>query len=252
VIPGFRAAVEAYLSEISTLSLSFNALVAEALELPPNAFDKFFDIPQQNKLKLVKYPPPTDKILASSGKPPIVQGVGPHKDGSFLTYLLQGTAHHGLEIQNKAGTWIPAPPIPVTLVINIGRSLEALTGGICTATTHRVNLSSSNFVSSSGEPLGPRYSFPVFQGVQIDLTRDKIDLVIPQRIRELVKDDKVRSEAESTFNAMFGENVGEGVLISRITSHQDVGARWYPELLEKALRAQKEFVASSSEESKVA
>ena len=82
--------------------------------------------------------------------------------------------------------------------------------------------------------------------MQIDLTKDKIDLQIPQHIKDLVKDEKVRSEAEATFNKMFGENVGEGVLISRITSHQDVGARWYPDLLEKALKAQREFVASSS------
>lgn len=175
-----------------------------------------------------------------------MQGVGPHQDGSFLTYLLQATDHKGLEVQNKAGKWIPAPPIPETLVINIGRSLQALTGGICTATTHRVNLSPSNFVSSSGQPLGPRYSFPIFQGVQIDLAKDKIDLKIPQHVKDLVRDEKVRSEAEATFNKMFGENVGEAVLISRITSHQDVGAMWYPELLEKALQAQREFVASSS------
>jgi hypothetical protein len=108
-----------------------------------------------------------------------------------------------------------------------------------------VNLSPSNFISSSGQPLGPRYSFPVFQGVQIDLTKDKIDLKIPQHIKDLVKDETVKSEAEATFNKMFGENVGEAVLISRITSHQDVGARWYPELLNEALRAQRDFVASS-------
>jgi len=245
VIPGFRDAVESYLSEISTLSLSFNSLIAEALELPPNAFDKFFDMPQQNKLKLVKYPSPPAELLTSS-EGAAVQGVGPHQDGSFLTYLLQATDHKGLEVQNKAGVWIPAPPIPGTLVINIGRSLQALTGGVCTATTHRVNLLPSNFISSAGEPLGSRYSFPIFQGVQIDLTKDKVDLKIPQHVKDLVKDEKVRSEAEATFNKMFGENVGEAVLISRITSHQDVGARWYPDLLEKALKAQREFAASSS------
>lgn len=82
--------------------------------------------------------------------------------------------------------------------------------------------------------------------MQIDLAKDKIDLKIPQHVKDLVRDEKVRSEAEATFNKMFGENVGEAVLISRITSHQDVGAMWYPELLEKALQAQREFVASSS------
>ncbi|KAJ5227700.1 hypothetical protein N7489_008408 [Penicillium chrysogenum] len=124
-IPGFREAFDAYLSEVSSLAELFPGLIAEALDLPSTAFDQVFDTPQQHKLKLIKYPPPPGTSNEESG----FQGVGPHKDSGFLTFLLQGTPHHGLEVQNKTGTWIPAPPLPGTLVINIGRSLEALTGG---------------------------------------------------------------------------------------------------------------------------
>jgi len=209
--------------------------------MPPDSFEKFFENPQHNKLKLVKYPPPPKKENIPPGAGDSVQGVGAHKDGSFLTFLLQATPHTGLEIQNKDGDWIKAPPIPRTMVINIGRSLQALTGGVCTATTHRVNLSPENFVSAKGVPLGPRYSFPVFQGVRTDLEGENASLKIPQHIKDLVKDEKVRSEAESTFDKIFGdpESTRQAVFISRITSHQDVGARWYPELLAKALEAQR-------------
>ncbi|KAJ6157819.1 Oxoglutarate/iron-dependent dioxygenase [Penicillium chermesinum] len=171
------------------------------------------------------------------------QGVGPHKDSGFLTFLLQATPHHGLEVQNKAGDWISAPPIPDTFVINIGRALEAMTGGVCTATTHRVSLLKKNFVDSKGASLGARFSFPVFQGVSPDLSADKITLVVPQHIRDLVKDAKVKSDAEATFNQMFKRNLGEGTLVARVTSHQDVGQRWYPEILARALQGQKEYVA---------
>ena len=229
--------MESYLEEIKTLSESFTGLIAEALGLPSNVFDKYFDKPQQNKLKLVKYPPPPEDTADED-----VQGVGAHQDGSFLTFLLQATPHAGLEVQNKSGAWIKASPIPGTLVINIGRSLSALTGGICSATTHRVNLSPKNYISSTGEHLGPRYSFPVFQGVKIDLDAKDIDVQIPQHIRDLAT-EQAKSDAESTFDLMFRQNVGEGVLISRITSHQDVGERWYPGLLAKALKAQKEFAS---------
>lgn len=166
--------------------------------------------------------------------------MGPHKDSCFLTFLLQGTPHTGLEVQNKAGTWLPVKPIPGTLVINIGRALEAITGGVCTATTHRVNLQRENYIDSHGESLGARFSFAVFQGVSLDLGAQKINVDIPQHIKDLVKDDKVRSDAEATFNQMFTGNIGEGTLIARITSHQDVAQRWYPELLEQALKAQKD------------
>lgn len=128
------------------------------------------------------------------------------------------------------------------MVINIGRALEALTGGICTATTHRVSLKRENFVdATTGKPLGPRFSFPVFQGVSLDLSDDQISLDISPHIRDLVKDEKVKSDAEATFNNMFRGSLGQGTLIARITSHQDVGKRWYPELLAEALKEQREF-----------
>ncbi|TVY39193.1 putative 2-oxoglutarate-dependent dioxygenase [Lachnellula occidentalis] len=247
VIKGFRTAVESYLEEIATFAISFSRLIAEALDMPANSFERFFENPQHNKLKLVKYPvPPLNTPIPESG----IQGVGAHKDGSFLTFLLQATPHAGLEIQNKHGDWIQALPIPGTLVINIGRSLQALTGGVCTATTHRVNLSPQNFLAADGTALGPRYSFPVFQGIRTDLDGADASLKIPQHIRDLVKDEKVRSEAEATFDKMFGnsERVREAVFISRITSHQDVGARWYPELLAKALEAQREFKGKAAVE----
>ncbi|KAF7529146.1 hypothetical protein PCG10_008918 [Penicillium crustosum] len=233
-IPGFRQSFDTYLSEVSSLAELFPGLIAEALDLPPTAFEQVFDNPQQHKLKLIKYPPPLGASNEESG----FQGVGPHKDSGFLTFLLQGTPHHGLEVQNKSGTWIPAPPLPGTLVINIGRSLEALTGGICTATTHRVSLRPENF---QGDSLGPRFSFPVFQGVSLDLSADKISLEIPDHIRDLVKNDRVKSDAEATFNEIFRGSIGQGTFIARVTSHQDVGARWYPEILAKALKGQKDF-----------
>lgn len=203
------------------------------MDLPAAAFDQFFDYPQQNKLKLIRYPEP----VVDEGD---TQGVGPHKDSCFLTFLLQGTPHTGLEVQNKAGIWLPVTPIPGTLVINIGRALEAITGGVCTATTHRVNLRPANYRDSAGQPLGPRYSFAVFQGVSLDLGIEKISLQIPPHIKDLVKDAKVRSDAEATFNQMFNGNIGEGTLIARVTSHQDVAQRWYPDLLARALKAQKD------------
>ncbi|KAI9367887.1 hypothetical protein BJX61DRAFT_537696 [Aspergillus egyptiacus] len=226
-IPGFRHAVESYLAEISPVAESFQVLIAEALDLYPTALKQFFDDPVQQKMKLIKYPPPSSDAES--------QGVGPHKDSEFLTFLLQATPHHGLEVQNKSGVWISAPPIDGSLVVNIGRALEAITGGVCTATTHRVNLAPSNYVSADGEPLGPRFSIPVFQGMSLDLSAEDISLDFPAHIKELVGDEKARSDAEATFNKIFRGRTGEGTLIHRIISHQDVGRRWYPDLLARAL-----------------
>ncbi|KAL4990018.1 hypothetical protein BDW68DRAFT_195166 [Aspergillus falconensis] len=226
-IPGFRQSVEAYLAELSPVAENFQGLIAEALDLPPTALKQFFDQPVQQKMKLIKYPPPPSDAES--------QGVGPHKDSEFLTFLLQATPHHGLEVQNKSGVWISAPPIEGSLVVNIGRALEAITGGVCTATTHRVSLAPSNYVDGEGTPLGPRFSIPVFQGMSLDLSIEDISLEIPDHIKELLGDEKARSDAEATFNKIFRGRTGEGTLIHRVISHQDVGQRWYPELLARAL-----------------
>lgn len=214
---------------MAPLADEFQILIAEALDLHPEALQQFFDVPSRHKMKLIKYPPPPASSTAQT------QGVGPHKDSEFLTFLLQATPHPGLEVQNKSGEWIPAPPMDGSLVVNIGRALEALTGGVCTATTHRVSLAPHNFVDAQGSSLGPRFSIPVFQGISLDLSAENISLDIPPHIRNLVRDEKVRSDAEATFNRMFRGRIGEGTLIHRVTSHQDVGRRWYPELLAWAL-----------------
>lgn len=170
------------------------------------------------------------------------QGVGPHKDGGFLTYLLQATSQASLEAQNKSGVWIPVPPIPDTLVVNVGRSLESMTRGVCTATTHRVNLRPANFLDANREPLGPRFSFPVFQTLKLDLTSKELgSLRLPAHIADLVKDEKVKSDAEAFFAKYHLQSPGIGIFTARLTSHPSVGQRWYPEQLAQVLKGQREF-----------
>jgi isopenicillin N synthase-like dioxygenase len=81
-----------------------------------------------HRLKLVKYP------SAEPGS----QGVGPHKDSTGLFTFLSQDSVGGLQVLNRAGQWIDAPPIEGSLVVNIQQGFEAITGGLCPATTHRV------------------------------------------------------------------------------------------------------------------
>lgn len=248
-VPGFRRVLETYLSAVGKLGDAMKILVAEALDLEPTAMVKFFNDPARNKVSLLKYPPPPlsstcgiNGIRQQDSSEDSFQGVGPHKDGGFLTYLLQATPHAGLEAQNKSGVWIPVPPLPDTLVVNVGRSLESMTGGVCTATTHRVNLRRENFVDAVGLPLGPRFSFPVFQTLKLDLTsKELLSLELPTHITNLVKDEKVKSDAEAYFAKYHLESPGVGIFTARLTSHPDVGQRWYPEILAQVLQGQKAF-----------
>ncbi|KAF2258619.1 putative oxidoreductase [Lojkania enalia] len=257
-VPGFRHAFDTYLAAVGKLGEIMNMLVAEALGLDPMGLMKFFGSPPRNKVSLLKYPEPRLlKGLESPGSARYsipagevesdeeFQGVGAHKDGGCLTYLLQATEHEGLEVQNKCGKWIPMQPLPNSLVVNVGRSLEAITGGVCTATTHRVNLSAKKFLRADGCTLGPRYSFPVFQTLKMDLTSKELaSLRIPEAIKSLVEGQQVASDAEGFFEKYHLESPGVGIFTARITSHPEVGRKWYPAITEKILKGQAEFGAA--------
>jgi isopenicillin N synthase-like dioxygenase len=59
------------MKRMGDISMEFMALVAEAIGLQPDAFERFFDEAQQHKLKIVKYP--DLKELGMEGE---AQGVG--------------------------------------------------------------------------------------------------------------------------------------------------------------------------------
>lgn len=231
-MPGFQPSVETYLSQIQIVSELFTIFIAEALDLDPAVFSKFFHIPRLNQMRLSSYPSPYDLDPTKTE----FQGVGPHKDGSFLTFLLQGTEHSSLEVQTKSGAWIAVPPIPNTLVINIGRSLEAMTHGVCVATTHRVNLTREQFKGPNNEMLGRRISAAFFQYPSSSVTPEHLLVDMPPHILALRKDSK--SDAETFFEGLFKTSYNDAILTNALTSHPEVGAVWYPDELAAALKKQ--------------
>ena len=64
-------------------------------------------------------------------------GVAPHTDFGVLTVLCQDRIG-GLEIQRRNGEWAAMPPIPGTLVVNIGDLLERWSNRRYHSTVHRV------------------------------------------------------------------------------------------------------------------
>ncbi|CAM1504287.1 Fc.00g018780.m01.CDS01 [Cosmosporella sp. VM-42] len=229
-LPSFRDVYTDYMDRMGKISIAFTSLIAEAIELPKDAFNKYFDEDQQHKLKIVKYPD-----LGELGKDGEAQGqgVGPHKDSMLSSYLLQATDHKGLQVQNIKGEWIDCPPIPGTLVVAIGQGLEALTQGVCVSTTHRVL---SPLAGS-----GARFSIPFFQGVKLDADFVDLETVGVGKVPEDVKEQRRKvveanggriDDVEFTFRAGgVAKTLGEATLRNRVKSHPDVGERWYPDIL---------------------
>ncbi|XP_044719994.1 2OG-Fe(II) oxygenase superfamily domain-containing protein [Hirsutella rhossiliensis] len=213
--PGFRRTYTDYMRRMGDMSIYFTSLIAEAIQLPRDAFDRYFDEDQHHKLKIVKYPDMEELGHGSGGG----QGATPHR---------------GLQVQNVAGEWIDCLPLDGTLVVAIGQGMEALTQGVCVSTTHRV------LSPRAGE--GARFSIPFFQGVKLDADFDNLETVgvgaVPDEVRAQRRTVVERGggarvdDVEFTFRkGAVARTLGEATLRNRVKSHPDVGERWYPEIL---------------------
>ncbi|MDE2474263.1 MAG: isopenicillin N synthase family oxygenase [Alphaproteobacteria bacterium] len=118
-------------------------------------------------------------------------GVGEHTDYGLLTLLAQD-ANGGLQVKTTSG-WIDAPPIPGTLVCNIGDMLDRLTGGLYRSTPHR-----AKNVSGRG-----RLSFPFF----FDPDFDARVRPLPERALLIADDSQTRWDRQSVhgFSGTYGE-----------------------------------------------
>ena len=156
-LPGFRAAVVAYETAMRRFCLRLLRPLALALRLDPGWLLRYFDFPT-TFLRLLHYPPqPPDSADDAFGS-------APHTDYGFITILCQDDAG-GLEVRRRDGTWLAAPPIPGTWVVNVADMLSRWTNGRWQSTPHRVrNLSG-----------GDRFSCPYF----FDMSLDSIVACLP-------------------------------------------------------------------------
>ncbi len=151
-VPALRSTALAYMDALSALGRRLAVALAEALGLLPTWFLPHFDRPTLF-LRLLHYPEqPAEEGLFGSA---------PHTDYGFITLLAQDDVG-GLEVRNRAGDWIPAPPIPDTFVLNVGDILARWSNGRFASTPHRVR----NF---SGRD---RYSQPFFYDPSMDTVVD--------------------------------------------------------------------------------
>ncbi|KAG0636693.1 hypothetical protein HOY80DRAFT_1011106 [Tuber brumale] len=231
LLPGFRKIFTEYMNQMAELSTNFTSLVAEAIGLPADSFEKYFDASEesasgtkrQDKMKIVKYPD-LGELGEQATRSQGGEGTGP---STFISYLLQATNHKGLQVQNCKGDWVDCVPIKGTFVVAMGRGLEAMTDGVCISTAHRV--------ISPPAGSGPRFSIPFFQGVSYDATFESMDF--PEEVKALKqeivrKEGGWKDEAEMTFKkGSCFKHLGEATLMNRVRSHPDVGEKYYPDLL---------------------
>jgi isopenicillin N synthase-like dioxygenase len=130
-MPGFRLALETYYAAMLACGADLMRAVAVSLDLAPGFFVPRYRKPLQ-RTQIVYYPPQPPELGEDQF------GVAPHTDFGCITLLWQDD-NGGLEVLNRAsGTWIPAPPLPGTLVINVADLLGRWTNDRYASTPHRV------------------------------------------------------------------------------------------------------------------
>jgi isopenicillin N synthase-like dioxygenase len=135
-IDGFRDVVLRYIEDTTTLGQRLMRALALGLGLPADYFRDHGTADPLLLLRLFNYPsrPVPAGVDAA-------WGVGEHTDYGLLTMLWQDDVG-GLEVKSR-GRWIAAPPIPGTLVCNIGDMLDRMTGGRWRSNPHRVAINTS-------------------------------------------------------------------------------------------------------------
>ena len=149
-LPGFKDAVQDYDRAMTAFCRRLLRPMALALGLEPDWMAPFFDKPT-TFLRLLHYPPqPPDADDGSFGS-------APHTDYGFITVLVQDNKG-GLAVRQRNGSWIAAPPVPGSWVVNVGDMLSHWTNGRWQSTPHSVR-------NVSGRD---RYSCPFFFDMDMD------------------------------------------------------------------------------------
>ncbi len=179
---GLRDAMLDYLSANTRAAHAILEGIALSLGLDAQYFRDHYTREPTILFRIFHYPPD----VAGSEQ----WGVGEHTDYGLLTLLAQDDCG-GLQVKSGA-SWIEAPPLPGTLVCNIGDMLDRLTGGLYRSTPHRAkNLSGRE-----------RLSFPFFFDPGWDAQ------IVPLPAHAKAQDDRAtRWDKESVhdFSGTYGD-----------------------------------------------
>jgi isopenicillin N synthase-like dioxygenase len=126
-----RGLYEEYFRAMGVLAAELMAIFALALGLPADFFADKVDR-HISRLRVRNYPAPL--VPPRPGQ----LRAGAHADYGSLTILRTEDKPGGLQVLNRAGTWVDVPIAPDSFIINIGELMARWTNEQWRATLHRV------------------------------------------------------------------------------------------------------------------
>jgi isopenicillin N synthase-like dioxygenase len=158
-MPSLQPALYSYYEAIGACGADLLRAVAVSLDIDETFFVSKYTKRMQ-RTQMVYYPPQAPKSDADQF------GVAPHTDYGCITLLWQDNVG-GLQVKELAtDSWIDAPPIPGTLVVNVGDLLARWSNDRFRSTLHRV-------INRSGQE---RYSIATFYDPTYSASVDPRDL----------------------------------------------------------------------------
>jgi isopenicillin N synthase-like dioxygenase len=129
-LPEFKEAAMAFHEAAAKAGNRFYKAIAVALALSENYFDGYFDH-SEALLRINHYPPVQGAVVPRQIR------AGAHTDFGGIT-LLFNDGEGGLEVQDRDGSWIPAPVVEGACIVNTGDLTERWSNGRFRSTMHRV------------------------------------------------------------------------------------------------------------------
>ncbi|GLB34027.1 putative 2OG-Fe(II) oxygenase [Lyophyllum shimeji] len=155
--PGFKRTMLDFYQTCHDLHASVMRSIALGLNLEEGFFDSKIN-EQCHNLRLLSYPPIKTALLQGEGQ----ARAGAHSDYGTLTLLFQDSVG-GLEVKNPhTGAFIPATPIPGTIVVNVGDLLARWSNDVLRSTLHRVVAPSAKQISDTEAMTPARQSIAFF------------------------------------------------------------------------------------------
>jgi len=162
-VPGFKNFMLDFYGTCHELHVRVMRAIALGFDLQENFFQAKIDA-QDHNMRLLSYPPVKTDLLRGSDQ----ARAGAHTDYGTLTLLFQDSVG-GLQVQNPTTKqFVPAPPIPGTVVINVADLLARWSNDILRSTLHRVVAPPSHPVNESEGVTPKRQSIAFFCNPNFD------------------------------------------------------------------------------------
>ncbi|MCJ2377857.1 2OG-Fe(II) oxygenase [Vibrio sp. ZSDZ34] len=186
-LTGFIQIMQQHYELTLQVGLKILSAMALALKQPEDFFTQYFTCPI-SVLRLIHYPP---QQLQSNG-------AGAHTDYGCITLLHQDNTG-GLQVQDINGTWLDAPPVANSFVVNIGDLMQRWTNDHYKSTPHRVISPTANTT---------RFSMPFFVEPDFDTPVTTLDSCLSpgeaSRYPTITAGDWILSRFSETYEYRHG------------------------------------------------